>query len=148
MSENEEEVNVSEILGTFKDKYNLVLKSLDQLYKGVFDEDDAQSKAALCLIAQAALFPILASSDLKARSMKRDIDFVRANVYAKLKDAKPADGKKMTETALAQLLAKDDEVKEAINLHNEAEKDFKNLSNVLALLKEAHLTFRSIKKVQ
>jgi hypothetical protein len=41
---------------------------------------------------------------------------------------------------------KDEEVRRISNEQNIAERDYKQLSNIHALLKEAHLTFRSIRK--
>lgn len=136
--------DISEILGDFEGKYYEVLKELDALSRGVFDEEEATSRAAKCLIAQASLLNDLAAADLRSRALKRDIEFAKANAYSALKDS-PSE-KKITETALAQLILKDEEVKRVSQEQNEAERDYKHLSNIHALLKEAHLTFRSIKR--
>ena len=139
------DTEISELLGEFEGRYNSVLRKLDSLHKGTFDEEESSNMAAGCLLAQAALLSDLSAADLQARSLKRDIDFYKANAYAELKN-NPPDGKKVTETALAQLVIKDDEVRRITKEHNEAERDYKHLSNIHALLKEAHITFRSIKK--
>jgi hypothetical protein len=139
------EERIEELLGGFNEKYLKVLKELDSLASGTFDEDDAPSMSAMCLITQAALLSDLAAADLRSRALKRDIDFAKANAYANLKD-NPLDGKKVTESALAQLIIKDSEVRRISNEQNLAERDYKQLSNIHALLKEAHLTFRSIRK--
>ena len=143
--DEDEASRIESLLTGFEDKYHRVLLKLDTLSRGTFDEDDASSMAATCLIAQAALLSDLASKDLKSRALKRDIDFAKANAYASLKNVS-IDGKKVTESALAHLILRDDEVKRISIEQNEAERDYKHLSNIHALLKEAHLTFRSIKK--
>jgi hypothetical protein len=139
------EERIEDLLGGFNDKYLKVLTELDSLARGTFDEEDAPNMAAMCLITQAALLSDLASADLRSRALKRDIDFAKANAYVNLKDH-PPDGKKVTESALAQLILKDQEVKRISNEQNLAERDYKQLSNIHSLLKEAHLTFRSIRK--
>lgn len=137
---------VEELLSNFEDKYHKVLLELDSLSRGTFDEDEAPNMAAMCLITQAALLSDLAAADLRSRALKRDIDFAKATAYSNIKDS-PHDGKKVTESALAQLIITDAEVRRISNEQNLAERDYKHLSNIHALLKEAHLTFRSIKKV-
>lgn len=129
----------------FEDKYNKVLFVLDQLYKGSFDEAEAASMASLCLLAQAALLSDLASADLKARALKRDVTFAETNAYSKLKNHPGPDGKRLSETALSQLVNADEEVQQIIKEQINAEKDSKHLTNIHSLLKEAHITFRSIK---
>lgn len=136
---------IDDLLGGFNEKYHKVLSELDSLASGTFDEDDAPNMAAMCLITQAALLSDLAAADLRSRALKRDIDFAKANAYSDLK-SNPPDGKKVTESALAQLIIKDPEVRRITQEQNLAERDYKQLSNIHALLKEAHLTFRSIRK--
>lgn len=141
---NKEE-RLTDLLSNFNEKYHDILLSLDDLHKGTFNEEDATGCAALCLIAQNALLAELAAADLAARALKKDVEFAKANAYYELKEQK-VDGKKLAEAALAQLVLRDAEVVRLISEQNAAEKDYKNLSNVFSLLKEAHLTFRSIKK--
>lgn len=144
LTEQEKE-QVADLLTDYEDKYHRVLLELDSLARGTFDEDEASSRAAMCLITQGALLSDLAAADLRSRALKRDIDFAKANAYSELKD-NPPDGKKITESALAQLIIKDDEVRRISKEQTEAERDYKHLANLHALLKEAHITFRSIKK--
>jgi len=145
MTEPISEEKVDELLGNFQQKYHLVLNELDSLHKGSFDEEEASQMAALCLLSQAALLADLAAADLRSRSLKRDIDFAKATAYAEIK-SNPPDGKKVTEAALANLIVKDDEVRRITKEQTEAERDYKHLANIHALLKEAHITFRGIKK--
>lgn len=140
-----DDAETEELLGDFGDRYHKVLKELDSLASGTFDEDEAPSTAASCLLAQASLLSDLAAADLRSRALKRDIDFAKATAYSNLK-SNPLDGKKVTESALSQLIIIDPEVKRITQEQNLAERDYKQLSNIHALLKEAHLTFRSIKK--
>jgi hypothetical protein len=145
MTTEHDDEQIKNLLTAFEEKYHKVLLKLDSLSRGTFDEDDASAMAAACLLAQAALLSDLSSTDLKSRALKRDIDFAKANAYAGLKNVS-IDGKKVTESALAHLILRDDEVRRISIEQNEAERDYKHLSNIHALLKEAHLTFRSIKK--
>ena len=137
---------ISDLLGNFSTKYHEVLQSLDQLSRGVFDEDSATSKASLALLAQGALLSDLAAADLRSRSLKRDVDFKKATVYSKLKGTNGPDGKKLSEAALDAAVTTDQDVQDTLQNQIEAERDYKNLNNILSLLKEAHLTFRSIKQ--
>jgi len=141
---NEEIASVSE----FKKKYAKVLEELDVLYRGAFDSDEGMQIGALCLLAQAPLIKIQATAELKAKSLKRDIDFAKAEAYARIKDdaASKKDGKKLTEAALLQLVNKDEEVHRLYMEQNVAEKEAKELANILLLLRDAHITFRSIAK--
>jgi len=145
MTTEHEEQEVQGLLTDFEEKYHRILLVLDKLHRGTFDEDDSTAMAAACLIAQAALLSDLASADLRSRALKRDIDFAKANAYSQLKNT-TVDGKKVTESALSQLILKDDDVRRISIEQTEAERDYKNLTNIHALLKEAHLTFRSIKR--
>lgn len=145
-TENDDENDdVKDLLTGFEEKYHKVLRKLDSLSRGTFDDDDATAMAAACLIAQAALLSDLAATDLRSRALKRDIDFAKANAYASLKNVS-INGKKVTESALAHLILQDDEVKKSSIEQVEAERDYRHLTNIHALLKEAHLTFRSIKR--
>jgi hypothetical protein len=130
---------------TFNKRYHKALVELDSLYRGTFDETEADSAAALCLLSQAALVQVLASAEFKARSLKRDIDFAKAEAYSNIK-GNPPDGKKVTEAALTQLIIKDPEVQRLGRDQNLAEKEAKELSNILSILKDAHITFRSLSK--
>ena len=136
---------ISELLGNFSQKYHEVLQSLDQLSRGTFDDELATAKASLSLLAQGALLSDLAAADLRSRSLKRDVDFKKATAYSRLKGTKDADGKKLSEAALESAVTTDPEVQSTLQDQIEAERDYKNLNNILSLLKEAHLTFRSIK---
>lgn len=139
------EDKAEDLLGNFQDKYNRVLEQLDSLANGTFDEDEAPSMAALCLLTQAALLQDLAAADLRSRALKRDIDFEKAKVGVESKQ-NPPDGKKPSDALVQNLVNRDSEVRRISNEQNIAERDYKHLSNIHALLKEAHLTFRSIRK--
>lgn len=133
-----------EELKQFKLKYAKILDELDVLHRGVYDPTDAEQTAALCLLAQALLIRVQASAEFRARSLKRDIDFVKAEAYARIREQHT--GKKITETAIVQLVNKDAEVHNAYHEQNRAEREAKELTNILALLKDAHITFRTFAK--
>jgi hypothetical protein len=144
--EKPSEEQIAALKSNFEDKYNLVLSELDSLSRGTFDEAEAPGMAAACLLAQAALLTELAAADLRSRALKRDVDFAKGNAYVRLRNKAGPDGKKIAETGLAQLINIDEDVKRITIEQTEAERDAKHLANIHALLKEAHITFRSIKK--
>jgi hypothetical protein len=144
MSNDSNQEAAEDLSSNFEKKYQQVLRRLDDLYHGRLLDDDAFPVAAFCLIAQNAVFTDLKSYDVKSRAFKADIKFAEAEAYKTLKSSKT--DKKMTETELAQMIAIDPGVKAAIQKHIEAETEYKHLQNIQNLLKEAHLTFRSIKK--
>lgn len=129
----------------FKVRYHRILLDLDTLSRNVFDETEAESLAASCLLAQASLAKAIGHAEFRARSLKRDIDFAKAEAYYKLSEEK-VDGKKRAETAIAQLVLRDDRVNELYKEHNVAEKEAKEYSTILGILKDAHLTFRALGK--
>jgi hypothetical protein len=147
MTEQEMDESLSDderLLKSFQGFYDKVIAELDVLYRGVFDSDEGNQAAALCLLAQAPLIKIQAAAEFRARSLKRDIDFKKAEVYSKLKSENS--GKKMTEAALQQLLNQDLDIHQLYDDQNKAEKEAKELANILSLLRDAHITFRSIAK--
>ena len=141
----DQEIEALTSVKAFKDRYNKVLVELDALYRGVFDETEADNVAALCLLGQAPLARILAEAEFKARSLKRDIEFAKADAWIKLKTDPPG-GKKIAVTEAPIILNKDEEIQRLSREQNLAEKEAKELSTILALLKDAHITFRLIKR--
>ncbi len=97
------------------------------------------------MLAIAALIPQQSAVELRARSLKRDIDFKKAEVYLKLRND-PPDGKKLTEAALTNMVIIDQDVNSLYKEQGQAEKEVKELTNVLALLKDAHIMFRALIK--
>lgn len=130
---------------SFSANYKKILIELDALAQGVFDEGEAESVAGLCLIAQAGLIKILASKEQQARGIKRDIDFAKSDAFYNLMQTK-IDGKKVAATAVPNLVAKDEKVNELYQEHNIAEKEARELANLLNILKDAHITFRMLVK--
>ena len=145
MEENINSEDIKVLLSNFNKKYHKVLTELDALYKGSFHESEGDSAGALCLIAQASLLESLGSADLRARSLKRDIEFAKAKAYKELKD-NPPNGKKLAVTEAPTLLAADPEVQKLSKEQNEAEKEAKELNNILLILRDAHILFRNIGK--
>lgn len=145
MSEDENKDEIGQLTSTdsFNKNYNKILSELDALSRGVFDETEAQSIAALCLIAQAGLIKILAEAEQRARGVKRDIDFAKSDAFFNLMQTK-VDGKKVAATAVPNLVAKDDKVNELYHEYNIAEKESRELANLLNILKDAHITFRML----
>lgn len=135
--------NDDDLLKQFETNYQKVLKELDVLYNGTFDADEGAQIAALCLLTQAPLIKIQASAELRARGLKRDIEFKKAEVYSDIR--KNTTGK-LTESALQQQINQNADIHKLYQEQNDAEREAKELSNILALLKDAHITFRSIAK--
>jgi hypothetical protein len=131
---------------SFKKNYYALLSEVDNLYRGVFDAAEADSVAALALITQAALVREIGNAETKARSLKRDIDFAKAEAYMNFKSQKTDDGKKLTENALSAMINKDDEVHRLYDEQNKAEREAKEFSNILAITRDAHIMFRSLSK--
>jgi hypothetical protein len=130
----------------FQRKYHKVLIELDALHRGSFDSDEAGEVAGLCLLAQAALITQQSSAEVSAKSLKRDIDFKKAEVYLELRNNPPDGNKKLTETALTNMVTQDAGVQDKCKEQAEAEKEAKEYTNILALLKDAHITFRAMVK--
>lgn len=130
----------------FKSFYDKVLKELDVLYRGVYDASDAEHTAALCLIAQSHLIPLQAEAEFRARAAKRDIEFIKAEAFERVKIQPNDNFKKITDALAKELVNKDEKVLEVYKQYNEAEKEAKQLTNILFLLKDAHITFRSLSK--
>jgi hypothetical protein len=133
------------LLGKFESNYRKVLSELDVLYRGVYDPDEGAQTAALCLLTIAPLIKIQAAAELKARALKRDIDFEKAKLYSQLIEESKG-GKKPADATLQQLVAKSPDIHNLYQKQNEAEREAKELANILALLKDAHITFRSVAK--
>ncbi len=129
----------------FQKNYDKVLLELDALHRGVFDESESDSIAALCLLTQIGLMKAQSAAESKARSLKREVDFAKADAYYQLRQ-KSVDGKKLSEAALAQLVLRDEDVNKFYKEQNIAEKDAKEYATLMGVLKDAHITFRTIKK--
>lgn len=126
--------------------YQRLLSEMDSLAKGVFDESDSASYASLALITMAGLSSRVALSKSRARGLKRDIDFAKADAYFRFRSSGGDDGKKLTETALAQMVLVDPDVRRICVEYNEAEKEAEEYSNIYNMIKEAHITFRGLGK--
>ena len=133
---------------TFRKNYDKVLVELDALHNGVFDESEADSVAALCLLTQVGLLKALSVAEARVRALKRDIDFAKADAYFRLSQAPEGGGKKLAATAVVQLVPRDEEVNRLYKEQNIAEKEAREYSNLLNIFKDAHITFRTIKKGQ
>lgn len=130
----------------FDKLYSKVLEELDVLHRGVYDPTEAVQTAALCLLSQAPLIRIIGSAELRAKSLKRDVEFEKAQVYLSLKKDPPSEVKKLTEETLKQLVTQNKNVQKLILDQAQAEKEVKELINILALIRDAHITFRTVSK--
>ncbi len=128
---------------TFEQQYEKILKELDVMNRGVYDPSDAAQAAALCLLAQASLLSKQAAADFRARSLKRDIEFKKSEVYFQARQN--AEGK-VTEASITQKVVGNSEVHQAYDDWNQAEREAKELTNIFNILKEAHIMFRGFSK--
>lgn len=109
-----------------------------------YDADKAERTAAMFLAAQVQLAFFIADVDLRARHSKNDISRVEAQKYFELKD--DFGGKKPTEAALTNGVAKHSEVIEAKRANSEAESDLKKYNYLMSSLKDGHIFFRGLGK--
>lgn len=130
---------------SFQNFYNKIIIELDLLHRGVFDETEAQNYASLCLMAQISLSKLMIEAEHRSRSLKRDIDFAKAEAYAKLREKK-FEGKKLAETGIQQMINKEEEVARLYKEQNQAEREAKDYANIMAILKDAHILFRALIK--
>lgn len=128
----------------FNKYYKKVIEELDALARGVFDQSEGAQMAAVCLLARNYLIKTLGEADLRANSLKHDIKFAQAEAYVKNKNI-PGE-KKPTDVGLTHLINKDDNVNKTTKEQLVAVKEAKDLDNILDLLKDAHITFRSFIK--
>ncbi len=130
----------------FRELYEKVLSELDALHQGAYNAADAQQTAALCLIAEDALIRLSGEADVKSRGLKRDVEFSKAEASSRIREERAEKNMKITESALSQLVTLDSQVHGLQDEYHHAEKEAKQLSNVLGLLKDAHITFRGFAK--
>lgn len=146
MSEEFEVENIVSV-DSFKKNYNKVLKELDALARGTFDETEAKGVAALCLLTQVGIIKLLSNAEQTARGLKRDLEFAKSDAYYRIRETKDSStGKKIAETAVSNLVPRDEEVNKVYQEWNTAEKEAKELNTILNILKDAHVTFRSLKE--
>ena len=69
---------VEDLLSDFKAKYHQTLVEIYALKSGTFDDDESSSRAAMCLLAKAAILDSLDAADLKASSINRYLDLAKA----------------------------------------------------------------------
>lgn len=129
----------------FEERYYRVLEELKALDSGTFDDTEAKALAAACLRTQVIVSKLQTEADARAKMLKKDVDFEKASVYLRMKKNPPKD-LKLTDEGLKQAMNADDKVLEIIKEQIEAEKEAKDLSNLLNILANAHVTFREIFK--
>ena len=109
-----------------------------------YDADKAERTAACFLDARLELATFIGDVELRARQAKTEIDRIEAEKYFFYKKEKA--GEKVTETLLAQFVAKDPEVVKAKSDAASYEADLKKWNYIMDSLKDGHLYFRSVSK--
>jgi hypothetical protein len=128
----------------FEELINKCFSELSIAAKEKYDLDKAALTAALFLKAQFQLAVFISDIELKARHSKNDITRIEAQKYFECKEA--AAGKKLTEAALTNLVAKDTDVIEAKKANSEAEAELKKYNYLMSSIKDGHIFYRSLGK--
>lgn len=123
----------------FVERYTKVLRELDLLYSGSYDKDDADKMAALTLLARSNLASLLANAEMRAKSIKREIDFMKADLYCDLKEKSEV---KLTDVGLSKMVDKDEKINDKYKELFEAERTAKKFSGLFGVLSDAHISFR------
>lgn len=118
---------------------------LTSAHQEKYDSEKAEKTAALFLSAQMQLAFFIEDIELKARHSKYEIERVEAEKYFELKN-NSIQGKKFTEAALNQSLARDTDVIAAKKANCEAESELKKFNYLMGNLKEGHIFFRNVGK--
>lgn len=121
-----------------------ISQELRLVHSGRYDEKRAVKTAALALKAQIDLAAFLSDVECTAKGTKNEIKAVGAEVYF---DQRSLSDKKMTEVALQQMIAKDKRAILAEKKAVEAEKIAKKWGIVFGTMKEAHIFFRTLSKI-
>ena len=125
----------------------LIEKGLDELQKAQtqkYDKDVAERTASLFLIIQIKMASLLEDLELRAKHSKNMISSIEGDTYFRIKTENA--GGKITESALTNLMAKDEKVKE---IKAQAAKDEANLKKYNYLsntIKDSHHYFKSLAK--
>ena len=94
--------------------------------------------------AEIARAEHMEQGSMPLQTLTADIDFAKAELYLKFKSDSP--DKKFAEWALTQMVNADPSIGKLYHEQNVAEKEAKELTNIFFLLRDAHVTFRSISK--
>lgn len=130
-----------EILSSF----TKISKELRAVHEGNFDEKRAIRAAALALKIQMDLAELLPEVEAQAKGQKNDLEIVESEVYFD-QSIRPGD-KKPSEAALKHLVTKADQTKIAHLKMVESEKKSKRWNIVLGTVREAHIFFRTLAKL-
>lgn len=114
---------------------------LNKVHEGVIDLDKSKRNAALALKIQMDLSELLASSEWVAKGLKNNIKIVESTTAA---NERTNAGKKLTDQAIKELVARNPDVIEAEKNAIEAEKEFKKMSYIFGIMREAHVFFRNL----
>jgi len=110
-----------------------------------YDSDKAERTAALFLLAQMKLSLAIEDIELQWKLSKNEIERIQSEKYFEIKNNNTTD-KKITESAMSNLVCKDPDV---VKIKNDAAKnecEFKKWNYLLGVLKDSHIYFRNITK--
>lgn len=119
-------------------------KAMQDVYHGNFDYSKADRMAALSLTLQIELAKFSADAEWRARQSKAEIKHISAEANYKYRTSSD---KKISETALEQLVNKDPDVKNAELKMAEYERDARRWVNYLGTMRDSHIFFRNLGKV-
>lgn len=111
--------------------------------EGKFDTDKADRTAAMFLEAELKLALFIGEFELKAKDSKNEIERIEAEAYYQLKANTTG---KLTEGALTQSIARQQDVIDAKRACAAAESDAKKWNLIFSILRDGHIFFRNIGK--
>lgn len=130
---------------SLEDLINLVLQQLSKARRGELSEKMCSAWAAASLEAQIQLASEVADSEFDAREAKNHLENISGERAIEIRAEDKSD-KKITDAAMASLLAKDPKVREAKKELADKEKISKKFALINNTLSNAHIFFRGLDK--
>jgi hypothetical protein len=124
---------------------NEIMEELDLVHSGriKYDIDRAKKTAALALKVQIHMAEFLAEEECVAKRARNNVKFAEAEASFEARAAAPA-GKKLTDAAAKETVARDVSVLKAENDAIDAEKTYKKWSLIFGSMRDAHVYFRNL----
>lgn len=127
-----------------EDLISKCLKEISEAKQGNYDVDRAEMTAALFLETAIKLSILIEGIEFSAKHSKNEIERIEAEKYMEIKTAN-AD-KKITESAVSYMLAKEASVIDSKKQNAQDEATLRKWNNILNILKDSHVYFRGLGK--
>lgn len=118
------------------------MKELEAAHESRYPPEKADRTAALFLSTQLRLTDYAVDLDFKAKMAKNEVERVEAEKYFDFK----GEAAKLTEAALKHATSKDESVNEVKAKLARAESEQKKITNVMNIMNNGHIFFRTISK--